>query len=381
MVNRLFAVLITISLLAGGTFAPSHAETALAESVTAPADVPDIIPGKLVVKYAPIVAAAGAQISTPPMPIDARAVESIEELNVQVLDVGQDEMAETYAELMRNPLVESVSFDYVIRPAYSPDDPFYTNGTQWGVSKIQASQAWDHSFGQGVIVAILDSGVDPNHPDLQDRLIPGYNFQDGNTNTADGCGHGTHVAGIAAATADNGQGIAGVAYGAQIMPVKVIADNCYGSTTRLMQGIIYAADNGARIISISSGTTYYTTSVHDAVVYARSKGVIVVAAAGNNNSSTPFYPASYDDAFAVAGTNSSDNRFSSSNYGSQIDLAAPATSIYSTYCTSAVGSTYTYMSGTSMAAPHVAGVAALILSAEPNLTVDRAGGPPQVNVR
>ena len=297
-------------------------------------------------------------------PAGAEVIDVLAPIQTQILEVAPDQLQQAYDQLRANPHVAEVSFDTLIYPAYVPNDPHLSDGSQWAPQKINAATAWDVTQGNGVIIAIVDSGVDPNHPDLRDRLVPGYNVYDSNMNTSDACGHGTHLAGIAAATADNGEGIAGIAPQAKIMPVRVLNDSCGGSYSRLISGINYAADHGARVIVISSGATVYNSGLHAAVTYARSKGSIVVAAAGNYNSDTPFYPAAHPEAIAVSGTDKNDNRYSVSNYGSQIDIAAPAPSIYSTYVNGGQ-STYAYMGGTSMAAPHVGGVAALLFSLAP----------------
>ena len=274
------------------------------------------------------------------------------------------------AELQATQGVLEVTPDYPLELAWEPNDPGYVQGNQWALEKLGADVAWEFSSGETITVAVIDSGIDPNHPDLAGRTVPGYNFIDKNTDTTDLCGHGTHVSGIIAAETDNATGMAGVAPQAVIMPIKVIGENCYGNYSRLMQGILYAVDQGVRIISITSGGGFEHTGLHDAIIYARSKGVLVVVAAGNRGSALPFYPGSFDEAFTIAGTDNADNQYTMTNYGQQIDLSAPAVAIYSTYWDKDAGSTYALMTGTSMAAPHVAGVAALILAIDPKLSLE-----------
>ncbi len=158
-----------------------------------------------------------------------------------------------------------------------------------------------------------------------------------------------------------------MAHAARVIPLKVIGDSCSGNYSSLIEGILFAADHGVRVITISSGGPYDSPALHDAITYARNKGATVIAAAGNYGSESAFYPASYTEVLAISGTDSADAWFSKSNYGLQIDVSAPATDIYSTF----PPSRYYYASGTSMAAPHVAGVAALVLSRNPSLTVDQ----------
>ncbi len=301
--------------------------------------------------------------------VGAEILDALSPIRTQIMEVPSGQLQDAYEQLKANPHVAEVYYDTVIHPAYVPNDPYFNNGSQWGPQKIGATAAWDVTQGSAVIIAIVDSGVDPNHPDLYDRLIPGYNIYDSNTDTSDVCGHGTHLAGIAAATSDNAEGIAGIAPQAKIMPVKVLSDNCAGSYSRLISGIAYAADHGADVIVISSGATVYNPGLHAAVTYARDRGTIVVAAAGNYNSSTPFYPAAHPEAIAVAGSDQDDNRYSVSNYGDYIDIAAPAPGIYSTYISNGQ-STYAYMGGTSMAAPHVGGVVALLAAIAPDAGVE-----------
>ncbi len=215
-----------------------------------------------------------------------------------------------------------------------------------------------------VVVAVLDTGVS-SHPELVSALVPGRNFTDspgGALVTTDRHGHGTHVAGTIAA--DAGSGVEGIAYGARIMPVKVLDDGGSGWSSWVADGMVWAADHGADVINMSLGSPYGGPVEAAAVQYARSKGVTVIAAAGNDNVSTPFYPAAHPGVVAVSAVDQTTAKAWFSNYGSYIDVAAPGVSILSTYLSDGFGS----MSGTSMASPHVAGVAALIEGAAPGLT-------------
>lgn len=291
-------------------------------------------------------------------------------LGWQVIEVPAADAESVLASLQNDPRVVDATADYSLELAYTPNDPGYVGGEQWSMDKVGAEIAWEFSTGRAITVAVVDSGIDPNHPDLANQLVKGHNFFDDSDDTADLCGHGTHVAGIIAAAADNAEGVVGLAFNAVLMPVKVIDDSCTGSYSRLMQGIIYAVEHGARIIVITSGGSFDHKGVHDAVRLAHDRGVLVVVAAGNRNSALPFYPGSFEESFTVAGTDPDDARYVNSNFGNQIDVAAPATTIYSTYYKEGVGSTYAYMTGTSMAAPHVAGIAALILAAVPDTSLN-----------
>lgn len=290
-------------------------------------------------------------------------------LGWDVLEVDASRAAELVSELQNTPGIIEVTEDYPLELTWTPNDPGFLNGEQWSLDKLGADIAWEFSTGESVTVAVIDSGIDHNHPDLVGRIVPGYNFIDDNADTTDLCGHGTHVAGIVAAATDNAVGVAGLAPQALIMPVKVIGENCQGSYSRLMQGIIYAVDQGARVISITSGGGFDHTALHDAIQYAREKGVLVAVSAGNRGNAEPFYPGSYEESFTVAGTDSNDTQYTMSNYGQQIDIAAPGVNIYSTFWRADEGSSYAYMTGTSMAAPHVAGVAALVLALDPKLSL------------
>jgi len=253
--------------------------------------------------------------------------------------------------------VEYAEPNYIYHATSYPvptNDPYYSS--QWGLHKIQAPQAWSHATGKNTVIAIIDTGVQVNHPDLAGKVINGYDFVDRDWTPQDGNGHGTHCAGIAAAITNNGRGIAGAAPDAQILAVRVLNNSGSGTLAAVADGIRYAADYGADVISLSLGGSSGATTLQQAVDYAWSKGAVVVAAAGNSGNTAPHYPAYYANAIAVASTDSNDNKSYFSTYGSWVDVAAPGSSIISTYPTS----TYATLSGTSMATPYVAGVAALL---------------------
>ncbi|GIV05258.1 MAG: hypothetical protein KatS3mg016_0833 [Fimbriimonadales bacterium] len=310
---------------------------------------------------------------------DLRDVQSPLHSEVVRLDARLDpESVRAFLESL--PGVRYVERNYLAFACDNPNDPLFPQ--QWGLVRIQAPQAWANwSPQRTVYIAILDTGIDATHPDLTHKVrrysngaLYGYNAILNNAHTHDVHGHGTHCAGIAAAHTHNGIGIAGVAAwnpsmenthtAVQLMPVKVLSDQGYGSFADIARGITWAADNGAHIISLSLGGTAGTQQLRDAVNYAWNRGCLVVAAAGNNGTNAPFYPAYYENALAVAATDPTDTLTSFSQYGAWVDIAAPGQAILSTV----PGGGYDAWSGTSMACPHVAGAAALIWSRVPSLS-------------
>ena len=245
-----------------------------------------------------------------------------------------------------------------------PNDALYAD-YQWNLPAIRTETAWGLAEeGEEVIVAVVDTGVDLNHPDLKDRLVLGYNVFTEGSDAYDDVGHGTHVAGIIAAQINNYEGIAGVAPRTRIMPVKVLDETGAGSTYAVAQGIIWATDNGARVINLSLGNYAEAEFLHDAIRYAYDRDVVLVAATGNDHTESPGYPAAYDEVFAVGATDYDQSVAQFSNYGEYVDVAAPGVSIASTY----PSNQYAALSGTSMASPHTAALAAMIRSVNPKLT-------------
>ncbi len=248
--------------------------------------------------------------------------------------------------------------------AIVPNDTYYAS-YQWNLPAIATEEGWNVTRGNDdIVVAVIDTGVQTDHPDLTGRLVEGFNAINPGSPPKDDVGHGTHVAGIIAATVNNAEGVAGMTWHTKIMPVKVLDSSGVGSAYSVAEGIIWATDHGADVINLSLGNYAQAEFLHDAVRYAYERGVVLVAASGNDNTSQPGYPAAYPEVLAVAATDSFSNRASYSNYGDYIDVAAPGTNIPSTF----TGSQYTSLSGTSMASPHVAALAALVRSVNPGLT-------------
>lgn len=246
-----------------------------------------------------------------------------------------------------------------------PNDEFF-QPYQWNLNQIEIEQGWNFSNGDQVTIAIIDTGVDPEHADLEGKLIDGYNAIDDSDNFADTHGHGTHVAGIAAALTNNVTGIAGVSWESYIIPIKVLNEQGEGSSYEVAKGIYWAVDHGADVINMSLGDYHSSDLLYDAIRYAYEQDVILIAASGNDNVQDPMYPARYPEVLTVAAVNDERNRAFFSNFGDHIDVAAPGEHIPSLF----PNNHYVVMSGTSMAAPHVAGLAALLRSNNPNLTND-----------
>lgn len=264
------------------------------------------------------------------------------------------------ASLSRDPRVAYAEKETILRATAFPNDPLINE--QYAHAITQAHLAWDvHTGGTTTTIAIVDTGVQPDHPDLRDSLVPGESFV--GPSTTDEQGHGTHCAGIAAASGNNGQGIAGVSWAARIMPVQVLDASGSGTTGAVAAGIRYAAEQGASVISLSLGGSAYSQTLQDAVTFARGKDAVVIAAAGNDGTSDLHYPAGCQGVVAVGATDSLDQRTPWSNYGDWVTLFAPGRSILSTY----LKSSYRKLNGTSMATPYVAGAAALLRSYSPGL--------------
>ncbi|HWP60816.1 MAG TPA: S8 family serine peptidase [Candidatus Acidoferrales bacterium] len=266
--------------------------------------------------------------------------------------------------LAKDPRIKVVERNFLAESTLVPNDPGFP--TQWHLSKIAAASGWDLTTGStGVIIAVIDAGVDSTHPDLNNKLLPGFNFVSNTTDTSDATGHGTAVAGTAAAETNSGIGVAGLGWNNSIMPLAVINPSTgTASYADIAEAIIYAADHGAKVINMSLAGSSYSTTLQNAVNYAWSKGLVLVAAAGNKTTSTPYYPAALDNVVAVSATDKYDQLASFSNFGSWIDVAAPGTSIYTTNR----GGGYGTWQGTSFASPQVAALAALVFSLNPGLS-------------
>ncbi|UCD15028.1 MAG: S8 family serine peptidase, partial [Candidatus Omnitrophota bacterium] len=314
-------------------------------------------------------------------------------------------MAEEYS---KSPYVEYAEPNYIVKAQMVPNDPYYHSKGSWGQSyddlwglkKIETEKAWDKTAGnENIIIAIVDTGIDYNHEDLTVNMwrnggeildngidddnngyiddYYGYDFQNSDGDPRDDYGHGTHCAGIAAARGNNSIGIIGVCPNARVMAVKFMNKNGSGSLTNAVNALVYAADNGADILSNSWGAKGTSRTLIDVLNYTFNLGCVNIAAAGNDGINVrDFTPAGIDTVLAVAATNVNDFKAGFSNYGAEINVAAPGVDILSlraegTSMGDPVGERYCRASGTSMACPHVAGLAALVLSVHPDFTPDQ----------
>lgn len=307
------------------------------------------------------------------------------------IEVPHSQEESSAAAFMLREDVTGAEPEFLVHAAGAPNDPSYSS--QWNMDKIRAPLAWDFASGSAdAIVAVLDTGVDLGHLDLADNLWQnlgevagngvdddlngfvddrwGWDLVNRDPLPQDDFGHGTHVAGIAGAVGNNGRGVAGMMWNCRIMAVKVLNYAGSGTYARVAEGAYYAVENGARIVNMSLAGSDFSQVLQDAItdLYLR-YGVIFVAAAGNcanggaqcSAVNPVMYPAAMEHVVSVASTDSGDQRASTSEYNGFVDLAAPGQYVYSL----AIGGGYRYSSGTSMATPHVAGLAALIRSLRP----------------
>ena len=261
--------------------------------------------------------------------------------------------------------VESIEPNYIYHTSVAPNDPLYSK--QWHLLNIHAEQAWEENRGKGVVVAIIDTGVS-KVPDLANtEFVSGYDFVNDRVTADDDNGHGTHVAGTVAQSTNNNYGVAGIAFEAKIMPLKVLSGSGGGTISDIAEAIRFAADNRADVINMSLGGGGESQVMKDAIDYAHRKGVVIIAAAGNENAESASYPARYAHVIGVAASDAQGERAEFSNYGAGVDIAAPGGGHGSKIWQETIDpETNTPIisgfQGTSMAAPHVAGVAALIKS-------------------
>lgn len=297
-----------------------------------------------------------ADVAAAARSVGGRVTDGIAELAVREVEVP----ASRAAALARRLADEGVAFverETQVRASVVPNDPLWQY--QWGATRIDAPPAWDVTTGShSVVIAVIDTGVDASRDDLAGKVLPGWDFVNGDADASDDNGHGTSAAIVAAAGGNEAVGVAGLCWSCAVLPVKVLDAGGAGGTSNVARGITWAADNGATVLNLSFGGPTQSSAVDSAVAYARSKGAVVVGAAGNEGVSTPSWPAASAGVIGVAGSTESDGRYSWSNYGSWVDVAAPG-------CNPAYIAKlgrYDWFCGTSSATPVVAGVAALGLS-------------------
>ncbi|MBS3908027.1 MAG: S8 family serine peptidase [Actinobacteria bacterium] len=348
-------------------------------------------PGELLVRFKPGADRAAAEALH--REVAARPLSTIKRLDIVRVVIESGAVDEAAHHYMNSGLVEFAEPNYRRKATnFVPNDPLYAD--QWGLPKIGMGKAWElaGSAQTQVKVAVLDTGVDANHEDLKDSLaintsnggkvlgrrffVDGSGKQGSDENFTDEVGHGTHISGIIAAKTGNALGVAGIASTARIMPVKVLDDIGFGDDVSIALGLMWAADNGARIINMSLAGPTPSKTLGEAVRYAQSKGALIVAAIGNDGSGVSNYPAAYEGVVAVGAVDSKDAWIHKSNFGRHIDVVAPGLNILSTFLASKSydGKAYEVNSGTSMATGFVSGLAALLLAINPALTPERVEG-------
>lgn len=303
--------------------------------------------------------------------VDGKVIDWIESIDVAVVLLQTDSQSDVSGQsiLGESSAVEYVEADGWVYGTYESDDPdLYDTDRVYTAELLNLFEAWNYTVGDpDIVIAVLDTGIAFEHPEFADKILPGYDFFNKDDDPTDDHGHGTHVAGTSAARIDNGIGTAGVCGKCSILPVKVLNENNSGTWSGVAAGVTYAADEGANIIVMSLGSVAGTRTIEEAINYAVEKGVLIVAAAGNINSNKDFFPAAYPGVIGVSATEKSNLRWSLSNYGDYVDISAPGHLIYGTHKDlDNLYDGHLFMSGTSMATPHVAGLAGLLWSQDPS---------------
>jgi len=318
----------------------------------------EFVPDELVARTAP--GAPGDEVEAAYAEVGATVRKSLPEIETAILQVEPAELTAAAATLSQNALFEAVQKNYVYTSQETPNDPRF--GLQDYLDRVGAPEAWEVTTGSAeVIIAVLDTGVAPGHPELSAKLLTGWNTYDDDADTSDGMGHGTAVAGVAAALSNNATGLAGVSWQSPVLPLRVANDRGQATSHSIATAVVWAADHGARVVNISFAPLGSDKLVLRAARYVRNAGGLVFISAGNDGKESP--AAANSSALFVAAVNGSDRRASFSTYGAFVDLAAPGTGIEAL---TPEGS-YLTMNGTSFSAPIVSGTAALVWSVRPEL--------------
>lgn len=356
--------LVCIALALAGPTTEATGRQAPAEPVQSlgPAAAPDgFAPDRLLAR--PTAGASADAVAAAVATAGARQVRRVAGIGVLVLEVPAAARERALATLAASPAFAVVEHDPVVGLLERiPNDPMYPE--QWGAELVRAPEAWATTVGvDSATVAVLDTGVDASHEDLDGAVMTerGYDFVGDDADASDDQGHGTEVAGVAAARGDNNLGGAGTCWRCSVLPVKVLDDQGRGVTSDVASGIVYAADQGAEVINLSLGTTQRSEALALAVSYAEERGALLVAAAGNAGSEDPVYPAAFDVAVGVAATDEDDGRYGWSSFGDWVDVAAPGCNLATDFDPTR---RYSWFCGTSSATPIVAGLAGLSFSTD-----------------
>lgn len=357
-------------------------------------DAAKYAPDQILVRFKPTI--SQRNISSLISSFSSWQIRRIPVVNVYQLKIPDDSTVEEMIYILnQNQLVEYAGPNYIARITVTPNDTFFNYqyalsnsgqdigvpGSPQGIARadIKATSAWEETRGEEeIIIAVIDTGIDLEHPDLKDKIVSsGRDFVNDDMDATDDQGHGTFTAGIAAAETNNNEGIAGVAWNCKILPIKAMDAEGEGYYSDLIESIVYAVDNDADIINLSLGGSAHDSALEDAVKYAVQNDVVVVAAVGppeGYDTGPVMYPAAYDDCLAVAATDYDDDRADWSNFGPEVDVAAPGVRIISTVPTWYFGEgsiPYGFSDGTSFSCPYVAGMAALIKSEKPWMTAEQ----------